>query len=71
MIQKIQFNSEGLGACLTTCTHLLISLPPTNTLAILVGGSWTTVKEQMSGLYASALADKGYVTLAIDPRNFW
>lgn len=38
--------------------------------AILVGGSWTTVKEQMSGLYASKLAEQGYITLAIDPRHF-
>jgi fermentation-respiration switch protein FrsA (DUF1100 family) len=38
--------------------------------AILVGGSWTTVKEQMSGLYAKELAKQGFVTLAIDPRYF-
>jgi len=34
--------------------------------AIIVGGSWTTVKEQMAGLYAGALAEEGYVTLAFD-----
>lgn len=38
--------------------------------AILVGGSWTTVKEQMSGLYAEELAKQGFITLAIDPRYF-
>ncbi|MEJ7646498.1 MAG: nuclear transport factor 2 family protein [Chryseolinea sp.] len=38
--------------------------------AIVVGGSWTTVKEQMSGLYAAKLAEQGFITLAIDPRFF-
>jgi fermentation-respiration switch protein FrsA (DUF1100 family) len=38
--------------------------------AILVGGSWTTVKEQMAGLYAKELAGQGFITLAIDPRYF-
>ena len=38
--------------------------------AVLVGGSWTTVKEQMSGLYAEELARQGFITLAIDPRYF-
>ena len=38
--------------------------------AIIVSGSWTTVKEQMSGLYAKELAAQGYITLAFDFRNF-
>lgn len=38
--------------------------------AILVGGSWTTIKEQMGGLYAEELARQGFITLAIDPRYF-
>jgi fermentation-respiration switch protein FrsA (DUF1100 family) len=38
--------------------------------AIVVSGSWTTVKEQMAGLYARELAGKGFITLAFDPRNF-
>lgn len=37
---------------------------------IVVTGSWTSVKEQMSGLYAEALADRGYAALAFDFRNF-
>ncbi|MEM6251801.1 MAG: alpha/beta hydrolase [Cyanobacteria bacterium P01_D01_bin.156] len=37
---------------------------------IVVTGSWTSVKEQMSGLYAEALADKGFAALAFDFRNF-
>ncbi|MEO1520620.1 MAG: alpha/beta hydrolase [Cyanobacteria bacterium J06633_2] len=37
---------------------------------VVVTGSWTSVKEQMSGLYAEALADSGYAALAFDFRNF-
>lgn len=37
---------------------------------VIVTGSWTSVKEQMSGLYAEALADRGYAALAFDFRNF-
>lgn len=38
--------------------------------AIVVSGSWTTVKEQMAGLYAQKLAAEGFITLAFDFRNF-
>ncbi len=38
--------------------------------AIVVSGSWTTVKEQMAGLYANKLANEGFITLAFDFRNF-
>ena len=38
--------------------------------AVIVSGSWTTVKEQMAGLYAEKLAREGFITLAFDFRNF-
>lgn len=38
--------------------------------AIIVVGSWTTVKEQMAEIYAKKLANKGYVALAFDFRNY-
>lgn len=38
--------------------------------AVVVVGSLTSVKEQMSGLYAQKLADQGIVALAFDYRFF-
>ncbi len=34
--------------------------------AVIVTGAWTTVKEQMPGTYARALAEQGFVALAFD-----
>lgn len=69
MKQKIQFNSDGLvlaGNLYTPENFDQTKKYP----AIVVGGSWTTIKEQMSGLYAEELAKQGFITLAIDPRYF-
>src|SRR5437773_1372725 len=38
--------------------------------AIVVGGSLTSVKEQMSAAYARAMAERGFVALAIDYRHY-
>lgn len=69
IMKKIQFNSAGL--------QLVGNLYYPNGFdmnkrypAIIVSGSWTTVKEQMAGLYAEKLAEKGFITLAFDFRNF-
>jgi hypothetical protein len=37
---------------------------------VIVGGTWTSVKEQMSDRYASRLAEQGYVALDYDFRNY-
>lgn len=37
---------------------------------VVVGGTWTSVKEQMSNRYASRLAEQGFVTLDYDFRNY-
>lgn len=69
MKQTIQFPSDGL--LLAGDLYTPENFDPTKTYpAILVTGSWTTVKEQMSGLYAQELAKNGFITLAIDPRYF-
>lgn len=38
--------------------------------AVIVAGSWTTVKEQMAAQYAPLLADAGYAVLTFDFRGF-
>ena len=38
--------------------------------AVVVTGAWMTIKEQMSGTYARALAEQGYVALAFDFRTW-
>ena len=68
-MKKVSFTSEGI----TLVGNLYYpenfddskSYP-----AIVVSGSWTTVKEQMAGLYAKKLAENGFITLAFDFRNF-
>ena len=37
---------------------------------VIVGGPMTSVKEQVTGVYARALAERGFAALALDHRNF-
>jgi len=68
-IQKVNFNSEG--ANLVGNLYLPLNFDESKKYpAIVVSGSWTTVKEQMAGLYAEKLAKEGFITLAFDFRNF-
>ena len=68
-MEKIHFASEG--STLTGNLYFPENYDSTKTYpAIVVSGSWTTVKEQMAGLYAKKLAKEGYITLAFDFRNF-
>ena len=68
-IKKIQFISEGEK--IVGNLYLPKSYDPNKKYpSIIVSGSWTTVKEQMAGLYAQKMADEGSVTLAFDFRNF-
>ena len=68
-MKKVSFNSEG--AKLIGILNYPENFDPTQTYpAIVVSGSWTTVKEQMAGLYAKKLSDEGFITLAFDFRNF-
>ncbi len=69
IMNKVTFQSEGI----TLVGNLFLpeNYEPGDKLrAIIVGGSWITVKEQMAGLYASLLAEQGFVTLAFDFRYF-
>jgi hypothetical protein len=68
-MDKVSFSSEGA----TLSGHLFLpeSYSSESKLpAIVCGGSWLTVKEQMAGLYAQRLAEQGFAALAFDFRYF-
>jgi fermentation-respiration switch protein FrsA (DUF1100 family) len=67
--RKVEFKSEGL--VLTGNLHLPENFDETKRYkAVVVTGSWTTVKEQMPDLYAAKLAKGGIVALTFDFRNY-
>ena len=68
-MQKVTFNAAGHHLA----GHLYFppSFDDTKTYpAVLVGGSLTSVKEQMAGTYAQELAQRGFIALAFDYRNY-
>ncbi|MEM7184573.1 MAG: alpha/beta hydrolase [Spirochaetota bacterium] len=66
---KVHFTSEGKK--LVGDVYLPPSYDPSKKYpALVIVGSWTTVKEQMAGLYAKEFAKKGFITLAFDFRNY-
>lgn len=68
-MEKINFVSEGLklvGNLYYPEGYKKGESYPT----VIVVGSWTTVKEQMSGLYAEKFAKEGFITFAFDFRNY-
>ncbi|MBC6427256.1 MAG: alpha/beta hydrolase [Ekhidna sp.] len=68
-VEKVTFKSEGLE--LAGNLYYPENYKSGKTYpAVIVSGSWTTVKEQMAGLYAKKLAAQGFITLAFDFRNF-
>ena len=68
-MEKVNFNSEG--ANLVGNLYYPANYEEEKTYpAIVVAGSWTTVKEQMAGLYAEKFAEQGFIALAYDFRNF-
>jgi len=68
-IEKVSFKSKGvdlIGNLYYPRDFSANKQYPT----IIVSGSWTTVKEQMAGLYAQKFAEAGFLALAFDFRNF-
>jgi fermentation-respiration switch protein FrsA (DUF1100 family) len=68
-MKKATFPSEGL----TLVGNLFLPQnyqEGTKLPAILITGSWTTVKEQMPNLYAQKLADEGFIAFTFDFRTF-
>ncbi|HLM60866.1 MAG TPA: nuclear transport factor 2 family protein [Pyrinomonadaceae bacterium] len=67
--RKVEFKSEGL--VLVGNLHLPEKFDEAKKYkAVVVTGSWTTVKEQMPDLYAAKLAKEGFVALTFDFRNY-
>src|SRR5687768_17178020 len=68
-INRVTFTSEG--ETLVGHLHLPATYRAGDRLpAVLVAGSWTTVKEQMADLYARRLAEKGFAALSFDYRFY-
>lgn len=68
-IEQVKFLSEGeqvVGNLYLPANYDSSKQYP----AVIVSGSWTTVKEQMAGLYAQKLSEQGFIALAFDFRNF-
>ena len=69
--QKVTFETQyglTLAADLYTPQSIQLSEVSNQKLpAIAVSGPFGAIKEQCSGLYAQALAERGFVTLAFDP----
>jgi hypothetical protein len=66
MQQRVQFQVEGdevVGS-------LFLPAGDGPHPAVIVGGPMTSVKEQVTGVYAQALAQRGIAALAIDPRHY-
>lgn len=65
-VKRVEFQSEGT----TIVGNLYLPAGDAPVPAVVVAGSWTTVKEQMAGTYAEKLAEQGFAALAIDARGF-
>ncbi|OSY88296.1 alpha/beta hydrolase [Tenacibaculum holothuriorum] len=68
-MKKVNFKSEGLN--LVGNLYYPPNFQKDQQYPVIVcSGSWTTVKEQMGGLYAKRFSEKGFITLAFDFRNY-
>lgn len=68
-MKRVEFKSEGLNV-VGNLYYPIGYQEGKSYPAIIVAGSWTTVKEQMAGLYAERFAHNGFITLAFDFRNY-
>lgn len=64
--QRIQFVVDGD----TVIGNLFLPAEGGTHPAVIVGGPMTSVKEQVTGVYAQALAQRGIAALAIDHRHY-
>lgn len=64
--RRVRFSSVGDRLAGDLCLPAARTGPIPGVVVI---GSWTTVKEQMAGTYARALAARGFAALTFDPRG--
>jgi fermentation-respiration switch protein FrsA (DUF1100 family) len=70
-IQTRQVSFENEGTTLAATLYLPADFRPGEKRpGVLVTGAWTSIKEQMSGLYAREMAERGFVALAFDFRGW-
>jgi fermentation-respiration switch protein FrsA (DUF1100 family) len=65
-VEQVHFTSCGVE--LAGSLHLPTAAGPVP--AVVVTGTWTSVKEQMADRYAAALAARGYAALSFDFTGF-
>jgi len=67
--RKVSFENEG--AMLVGTLYLPADYQPGEKRpGVVVAGAWTSIKEQMSGLYAREMAERGFAALAFDYRGW-
>ena len=68
--QKVTFKNH-FGITLAADVYTPKAADDKKLPAIAVGGPFGAVKEQVSGLYAMRMAERGYVAVAADPSFMW
>lgn len=69
MVSKVQFKREGLD--LVGLLYKPADFDPGETYdAVIVTGSFSSVKEQMAATYGEKFADKGFIALALDYGHY-
>ncbi|MBB3165155.1 alpha/beta hydrolase [Rhizobium laguerreae] len=67
--RPVSFQNEGVT--LAGTLYLPVDYKPGEKRpGVLVTGAWTSIKEQMSGLYAEEMAERGFIALAFDFRGW-
>lgn len=70
-IEQRQVTFESNGATIVGTLYLPEDRDAGEKLpGVLVTGAWTSIKEQMSGLYAKEMAERGFAALAFDFRGW-
>lgn len=70
-IQSRQVTFQNEGSTLVGTLYLPADHQPGQRLpGVVVTGAWTSIKEQMSGLYAREMAERGFAALAFDFRGW-